>query len=92
MKKAENDLDGFSIYYTNGCPFTARYVPILEQYALENHIQLTTIKIDSRQKAQSAPVAWTNFALFYNGSYITNEIPNEKKFLKIIEQMRSVKK
>ena len=91
-QKAENDLDGYSIYYTNGCPFTAKYVPVLEQCAAENHIQLTTIKIDSRQEAQSAPVGWTNFALFYNGSYVTNEIPNAKKFLEIIEQIRSAAK
>ena len=76
------------MYYTNGCPFTAKYVPILERYAAEHNVQLTTIKIDSRQKAQSVPFAWTNFALFYNGQYITNEIPNERKFLGIIEKIR----
>ncbi|MGI6501544.1 MAG: GNAT family N-acetyltransferase [Anaerostipes sp.] len=88
-KTARNDLDGFSIYYTNGCPFTAKYVPLLETFAAENNIPLTTIKIDSREKAQNVPFAWTNFALFYKGSYVTNEIPNEKKFAKIIDQIRS---
>ena len=86
-KMPKNDLNGFSIYYTNGCPFTAKYVPILEQYARENNIPLTAIKIDSREMAQNVPFAWTNFALFYNGSYVTNEIPNEKKFIGIMEQI-----
>lgn len=88
-KTAKNNLDGFTLYYTNGCPFTAKYVPILEQCASEHNVALTTIKIDSRQKAQSVPFAWTNFALFYNGNYITNEIPSEKKFLRLIEQIRN---
>lgn len=91
-KVPQNDIKGFSLYYTNGCPFTAKYVPILEQCAAGNDISLTTIKIDSREKAQNMPFAWTNFALFYNGTYITNEIPNEKKFVGIIEQIRSAEK
>ena len=91
-KALQNDIKGFSLYYTNGCPFTAKYVPILEQYAVENGITLTTIKIDSREKAQNVPFAWTNFALFYNGIYITNEIANEKKFIGIMEQIRGNEK
>lgn len=88
-KTAKSDLKDFALYYTNGCPFTAKYVPILERCASEHHVVLTTIKMDSRQKAQSAPIPWTNFALFYNGNFITNEIPSEKKFLGLIEQIRS---
>lgn len=91
-KAAGNDRSGFSLYYTDGCPFTAKYVPLIQQCAAENDIPLTIIKIDSREKAQSVPFAWTNFALFYNGEYVTNEIPNEKKFLGIIEQLRDVGK
>lgn len=91
-KAAKNNLEGFSLYYTNGCPFTAKYVPVLEQCAAEKNVPLTTIKIDSREKAQNVPFPWTNFALFYDGDYVTNEIPNEKKFLGIIEQIRGAGK
>ena len=31
--------------------------------------------------AQNAPIAWTNYAVFYNGVYITNEILSERKVL-----------
>lgn len=91
-KTVKNDISGFSLYYTNGCPFTAKYVPILERCAVENHVPLTTIKIDSREKAQSVSFAWTNFALFYNGTYVTNEILSEKKFLGIMEQISGIGK
>jgi len=80
-KEPAKDIKGFILYYTQGCPFTAKYVPLLEKCAKANNIPLTVIKINSRKEAQSAPMAWTNYALFYNGKFITNEILTEKKFL-----------
>ena len=44
--------------------------------------------IDSTEKAQNAPCVWTNYALFYNGRYISNEILNEKKFAELIEKLK----
>ena len=40
------------------------------------------------EKAKNAMVAWTNYALFYNGRYITNEILSEKKFITIYESLK----
>lgn len=87
VKHPESDQPGFALYYTPGCPFTAKYVPLLLQWAKEREIPLTAIRLDSREKAQNAPAAWTNFALFYEGSYVTNEIPSEKKFLALAESL-----
>lgn len=71
------------MYYTAGCPYTAKYVPLIEECALQNKIQFKSILIDSCEKAKNAPVARTNYALFYNGEYVTNEILSEKKFLSL---------
>ena len=35
-------------------------------------------------EAQNAPTPVTNYALFYDGEYITNEQMNDKKFLKLV--------
>lgn len=75
------DEGGFVLYYTAGCPFTAKYVPLIEQAARDAGIPFAGVRLDSREKAQNAPAAWTNYALFYNGSYVGNEILSEKKFL-----------
>ena len=75
---------GFVIYYTYGCPFTAKYVPIIKDYAKERGVPLECVCIDSKEKAQNAPMAWTNYAVFYNGDYISNEILNEKKIAELI--------
>lgn len=87
IKEPAIDTKGFALYYTNGCPFNAKYVPLMEECVKANNIPLTVIKINSREEAQNAPAAWTNYALFYNGEYITNEILTEKKFLAINQSL-----
>lgn len=76
---------GYVLYYTNQCPFNGKYVPILEQTAKDNNIPFRAIHIQSREDAQNAPTPITNYALFHDGEYITNEQMNEKKFLKLVK-------
>jgi len=75
---------GYVLYYTSQCPFNAKYVPVLEQTAKENDIQFHAVHIESREEAQNAPTPITNYAMFYDGEYITNEQMNDKKFLKLV--------
>lgn len=77
---------GYVIYYTNQCPFTAKYVPIIEALAREHNVPFKAIHITDKKAAQNAPTPVTSYALFINGEYITNEILSEKKFLKMIEE------
>ncbi|MGN0661305.1 MAG: GNAT family N-acetyltransferase [Oscillospiraceae bacterium] len=85
VKEHENMPQGFMLYYTNQCPFTAKYVPLLEKIAHAHGIDLNVVHIRSRQEAQSAPTPFTTFSLFYNGELVTHEILSEKKFEKILE-------
>lgn len=75
---------GYVLYYTNQCPFTAKYVPIIEEMAKERKIPFHSIHIETRELAQNAPTPTTTYALFLDGEYITNEVLSEKKFLKMI--------
>ena len=75
--------DGYVLYYTNQCPFNAKYVPIIEQVAKEHSIPFRAIRIESREDAQNAPTPVTTYALFMNGKYLTNEQMNDTKFLKL---------
>ena len=36
--------------------------------------------------AENAPSPITTYALFYNGEYLTNEVLNDKRFLKLIQK------
>lgn len=85
-KGAQTDGSGFEIFYTSQCPFTAKYVPIIENMANNMNLPLKAVHISSREQAQNAPCAYTAFSLFYNGKFITHEIPSEEKFVAICEE------
>ncbi len=87
-KKPHISEQGFVLYYTAGCPYTAKYAPLIEECAKQNGILFKRILIDSCEKAQNAPAAWTNYAMFYNGEYVTNKILSEKKFLALAESLK----
>lgn len=82
-RKPHIDKQGFVVYYSHGCPFPAKYVPIVEKLAKDKGIPFESVLIDSKEKAQNAPCAWTNYAVFYNGEYVSNEILNEKRFIEL---------
>ena len=87
-KNPHIDKQGFVVYYTHGCPFTAKYVPIVEQVAKDRGISFESILLDSKDKAQNAPMVWTNYAVFHNGQYVSNEVLNEKRFLELVERYK----
>ena len=78
------DEQGFVVYYTNQCPFPAKYVPVIEAIAEELGVAFRSVRITDKETAQNAPTPVTNYALFRDGEYITNEILSDKKFLKMI--------
>lgn len=84
VKKHEIMPKGLVLYYTSQCPFTAKYVPLLERIAGEKNVTLQTVHIRTKEDAQAAPTPFTTFSLFCDGDFITHEILSEKKFEKIL--------
>ena len=82
-KHPKIDEKGYVLFYTDQCPFNAKYVPIVEQTAREHGIPFRAIHIKSKEQAQNAPAATTTYALFCNGEFLTNEQMNDKRFLKL---------
>ena len=78
------DESGFVLYYTNQCPFPAKYVPVIEAIAAEEGVAFRSVHITDKETARNAPTPVTNYALFKDGEYITNEVLSDKKFLKMI--------
>lgn len=91
VKHPQMNENGFVLYYTHQCPFTAKYVPLLTQRAAELGVPFQSILLDSREAARSAPAAVTNFALFYNGRFMTHEILSVKKFEMMAAQTEDMK-
>lgn len=82
-KHPQIEEDGYVLFYTNQCPFNAKYVPILKETAAKNGIPFKAVKLERREDAQNAPTAITTYALFHEGAYVTNEQMNDKRFLKL---------
>ena len=59
-----NDLQkGFKLYYTSQCPFTAKYVPLLEEIAKKRSVDFQAVHILTREQAQNTPTPFTTFSL-----------------------------
>ena len=84
VRRHEDLPEGFVLYYTNQCPFTAKYVPLLEEMAKSRNAVFQSIQLKTREDAQKTPSPFTTFSLFYDGQFVTHEILSEKKFDKIL--------
>ena len=72
---------GFTLYYTDQCPFTFYWVPKVQEAAKEHGIPLKVIHITDKETARNVPAPVTTYALFKDGSFLTQSIQSDKKFL-----------
>jgi ribosomal protein S18 acetylase RimI-like enzyme len=86
VKAPKIEKQGFVLYYAHQCPFTAKYVPLIEGVAKAKNAEFTAIRFESAEQAQSAPSPFTSYSLFYNGEFLTNEIMSDKKSEKILAE------
>lgn len=84
-RKMKIDINEFTIYYTNQCPYVEYEIKELSDFAESEDIELNFIKIDSLDKAKNAPCIINNWANFYNGEYVSNRILNVNAFKKLLK-------
>lgn len=87
IDKMECQDDGLVLYYSHQCPFTAKYVPLIEEYCKEHEIAFKTVLLNNVEEAKKAGTIFTTYSLFYNHKFITREILSVKKFEKIIGEL-----
>ncbi len=78
---------GIVVYFSNRCPYSEYHVKeSLTETAAKRHLPLKVIKLDTMEKAQSAPTPATIFSLFLNGKFVTTDISvcMDSRFDKII--------
>lgn len=73
-----------TIYYGFQCPFVANSIQQIQAYCNHNHIPVHCIAIDTLEKAKELPCIFTNWAVFYNGRFITNKLLSESLLEKIV--------
>jgi GNAT superfamily N-acetyltransferase len=80
--------NGLVVYYSNRCPFSEYHVSTsLGETAKKRNLPLKIVKIDTLEKARSAPTPATIFSLFYNGKFITTDLSVclDSRFDKVIK-------
>jgi predicted GNAT family acetyltransferase len=77
---------GMVLYYSNQCPYTEKYSPMIRQIAQRHGATITIHKIGTTEQARHAPAPFTTYSFFYNGNFVTNEIFSEKKFEKFLQE------
>ncbi len=86
IKQGGIDEGGMVLYYSNQCPHTDKYAPIVQKIAERRGTSVTLHKIETAEQAQNAPAPFTTYSFFFNGKFITNEIFSEKKFEKFLDE------
>lgn len=85
-KQGEIAEHGMVLYYSNQCPHTDKYAPIVKEIAEQRGITVKLIKLETTKQAQNAPTPFTTYSFFYKGKFVTNEIFAEKKFQKFLDE------
>jgi GNAT superfamily N-acetyltransferase len=83
------DESGLLVYYSNRCPFAEYHVTTsLKETAEKRLLPLKVIKLDTIEKAQSAPTPATIFGLYYNGHFVTTDLSvcMDSRFDKIVKR------
>lgn len=78
---------GIVAYYSNRCPYSEYHVKeSLVETAEKRNLPLETFKLDTLEKAQSAPTPATIFSLYLDGVFITTDLSvcMDSRFDKII--------
>lgn len=86
VKNPHIEEKGFVLYYADQCPYTAKYVPLIEAIAKDRGVAFKAVHIESTKQAQDAPAPFTSYSLFYDGNFLMNEILSEAKFIKLVEE------
>lgn len=83
MKIKNKDL---TIYYSCECPFIENCINEVKEFAEENKIKLNIEKVDTIEKAKNLPCVFNNWAIFYNGEYISNLLLNKNMAEKLFKE------
>lgn len=86
-----NIQTGFSIIYSNQCPFMEEYALRFFNVLKKHDIECEVIKLKTYKDAQINGSPFGTLGIYYNGKFQTHELMTEGKFEKYIEEMKLMK-
>jgi hypothetical protein len=85
-KEGKIEKGGMVLYYSNQCPHTEKYGPLIAEIAKTRGISLELIRYQTKEQAQRGPTPFTTYGFFYEGKFVTNEIFSDNKFIKFLDE------
>lgn len=85
-RRDETAEKGLVLYYSNQCPHAEKYALLARETARAKGMELTLHRFGSTREAQNAPGPFTTYSLFWNGSFVTNEILSPAKVEALVER------
>jgi len=70
-KKQSIPDTGLTVYYGDQCPYILQRVEKLGAYCAAEGIECRFIHVESLSQAKSLPCVFNNWAVFFNGKFIT---------------------
>lgn len=86
LKSKLNKIDekGLVIYYSDECPYINNCLKEIKEVCDEKSIRFKLNHIDTSEKAKDIPGIMNNFCVFYDGEFITHELLNKKRLIKVL--------
>lgn len=75
---------GLTLTYTHQCPFSAKFLNDIEEFAQKEGIKLKSQNLETGKEARSAPCAYGTFTLLYNGEVVADHPISRSRFRNIV--------
>ena len=86
VKKEEIENKELTIYYDMQCPYIYQAIEKIQNYCETNNIPLHLIQVNTLKQAKELPCVFNNWAVFYNGKFITVNLTDVAYIKKITEK------
>lgn len=71
VKNQGTEGKGLTVYYDMQCPYVCQNIEAIKKYCETNHVPVSLIQVDTLHKAKELPCVFNNWAVFYNGNFVT---------------------
>ena len=85
-KQMTVDAKGLTVYYDLQCPYIPQRVEKLREHCASNGIPAEFVLVDSLEKAKALPCVFNNWAVFYDGEFVTVNQIDEAMLEKLIRR------
>ena len=84
------DKKGLTFIYSHQCPFTECYADLMVDVARAHNLSVKKVVLKTKREAQSAPLAFTIFSVFYKGDFLTHKMMSKDGFEKFLKKSKII--